>query len=1223
MPRATPGKKRRFRPALACLECRTLLASAVVLGQDGVDLVGPDASQGSDGIQDLHLSLSGLTGTVEQIAVQAPGGFEWATAPDQTGAAFAEYFAASGPGGGDLYLNPQVKSDLASPGGSLPLGGSTGSLISLANGDVLTVTIYYQGQASPDVTTAAVSGLVSPTDRMPATPVPANVVNAFEVADMGQDVSGPYYETGFVHLVATATNGLVFNSATFGQVSWALSDLAGFGWDSTAASLGHNHVYADLRSGSNNVVDLYFPPIRNEAPASGSTSPTMTLSASVPGVSTVYSTGFAGGDWNPVDRATAFNNQPAPSPAPTTEDQLRALLASTSPEYDTIQLPANATIVLTQPLEITHSVALIGNNSTLLFQQGSTAAWPATASGAIYVNSPAYTNIQLTLSGFTIKFDMSTPLRWSNPPGAGPSLFDPENNPAGIEHAVIDTRDSDINLNLTSLTLTDMQITGPPAFDGSSFATIAAQVGQTDAPSASYVGEPAMSLVRSNDSDTGSIASSSFQGGPIELYGGPWKITGNRVMGSLAQTFSASAFALNSPHDVLIEGNQVTQSDPDGREFRLVNLAVSGYDNLIQDNSFGGGAGQIGGEFTFSANTGQFDGINDPEVMLAEGTYGVLFEGRPGAISADGRLLVLPNLRAWASPSSTGPGLVVSILAVVGPNGSADSSLNGEWFRVAQQVSLSSNNTIELLMDDSLPAMPKGGYYVVEVTGGFVDNTFNGNRIDLTGKSSVGISLNGTDYGTKITNNQFIGGSSGSPVFSGTAISVSSLISSSASGGGAFPLPQDWTALPDLGTVVEGNTIRDFVGGMVVGVKHWVNYWEALVESNSETGRVFVTATVEKNVFEYDDAFLSSWSIAYTTNYGNNAAETSAPPPLSIGSGWSAEAPGPYGDPRFPWTVGAGFTVNGADSPIFVDPAENVVTVHANSVEEIGSGGTAKIIAGATGQVYAGIVNGTVVAPVIAPQTYQNQPYFPFNLMNLVLGDPPTTPPPPPTPPAPPVVAPAAPTGVVAALVGANQIAISWNSAAGADHYMVERSSSGSSWTFVASLVTTPSYLDSGLAYATLYSYCIVSVAPSGETALSAMVNAETAPQPNVLSVTVPGLSLARGTMFTGQVATFTDSNTTTAAARFVAAINWGDGHSSVATVSGSAGSFTVNGKHRYAKNGHFKVVVTITMSSPTSAGADSSGIAVVSKPGKHHLVARLIHRLTRNRLKAAKGPRR
>ena len=34
--------------------------------------------------------------------------------------------------------------------------------------------------------------------------------------------------------------------------------------------------------------------------------------------------------------------------------------------------------------------------------------------------------------------------------------------------------------------------------------------------------------------------------------------------------------------------------------------------------------------------------------------------------------------------------------------------------------------------------------------------------------------------------------------------------------------------------------------GLSSGVEHWVNYWEAQVESSSETGRVFVTATVNE-----------------------------------------------------------------------------------------------------------------------------------------------------------------------------------------------------------------------------------------------------------------------------------------------------------------------------------------------------------------------------------------
>ncbi len=122
---------------------------------------------------------------------------------------------------------------------------------------------------------------------------------------------------------------------------------------------------------------------------------------------------------------------------------------------------------------------------------------------------------------------------------------------------------------------------------------------------------------------------------------------------------------------------------------------------------------------------------------------------------------------------------------------------------------------------------------------------------------------------------------------------------------------------------------------------------------------------------------------------GTTPQRRPCPPPLSISSGWNARAPAPTGDPRFPWTLGAGFTVNGVDSPIFIDPAENVVTTVPCKlpVKEIGSDRTAKTITGATGQVYAGIVNGTVIAPVIAPETYQNQPYYPFNLTNFVVED--------------------------------------------------------------------------------------------------------------------------------------------------------------------------------------------------------------------------------------------
>ena len=392
-----------------------LTATVTCLGQDGHDLVGPDASQGPDGIQDLHLQLANLSGTVSSIAIQAPGGFQWATEPDPTGAALAEYFPSSTSGQGDLYLNPEVKSDLPPPGGSLPLGGSTGSLIPLTIGVNLTVTISYQGQTTPDIVTVPVSNLVSATDPMPAPPVPGNVAGTFQVTSDGQDGTGLSYEKGFVHLVVTAPSGVTFDSSTFGQVAWGLSDTVGNAWDSTTASLGHNHIYATLRPNSTNVVDLYFPPDGNDAPPIGSSSPTMLLRIGLPNDNQVYATAFAGADWNPALMATAPNSQAPPTP-PTTEAQLRADLMSTSPEYDTINLPANQTIVITQPLEITHSVTINGNNATLDFQQGNTAAWPADASGAIYVNSPPYSNPQITLEGFTIKFDMSRRSAGATPP---------------------------------------------------------------------------------------------------------------------------------------------------------------------------------------------------------------------------------------------------------------------------------------------------------------------------------------------------------------------------------------------------------------------------------------------------------------------------------------------------------------------------------------------------------------------------------------------------------------------------------------------------------------------------------------------------------------------------------------------------------------------------------------------------------------------------------------
>ncbi len=706
---------------------------------------------------------------VAEISVTAPGGFAWATQPDPSGFAMAEYFPSSTTGMGDLYINPQVRSTGAVNGVPLPLGGSTGNLIQLTSGTTLTVAITYQGQSGPTTASVSINNLVSATDPVAATATPANVVGTFQITDDGQDGTGRNYEQGFVHLVVTAPGNVVFNSSTFSQVLWQLSDQAGRAWDSTDNSITHNHIYASLRSNSTNTVDLYFPPVRDEAPAAGSSAATMLLQATIPGDTNVYVAPFMGADWN-LSALTEPINTLAPPAAPTTEAQLRSDLMSTSPEYDTINLPANTTIVITQPLEITHSVEIVGNNAVLLFQQGSTSAWPASASGAIYVDTSSNPNIQLTLQDFTIKFDMSAPIRWSNPAGTNPVLFDPENS-QGVQHAVIDTGDSNNNSHITIYTLSGMTISGPPAFDGSSFSSDQAILLQGGDTTHRYVGEPDLDLIRSNAGDSGSISNSTFQGGTVEVNGGPWMITGNTIMGATADTFSLGAFGVYSSHDVILSGNHVSQVDPAGLEFRLIVLANSGFDNTIENNVVGGGVGTTGTEMTFDTSTAQFDPINAPEVILAEASCGVLFEGRPAAVSADGQLLVLSQVRQDAFAIATGPGMVVSILAGVNADGTPNMSSAGQWYQVAQQVSLS-GNTLELLMASALPALPQGGYYVIEITGGFVNTSVLNNTVDLNGKCSTDVQLDGANYGDRVVGNHLTGANAYAASYTGTAISL-------------------------------------------------------------------------------------------------------------------------------------------------------------------------------------------------------------------------------------------------------------------------------------------------------------------------------------------------------------------------------------------------------------------------------------------------------------------
>src|SRR5207248_7622628 len=82
-------------------------------------------------------------------------------------------------------------------------------------------------------------------------------------------------------------------------------------------------------------------------------------------------------------------------------------------------------------------------------------------------------------------------------------------------------------------------------------------------------------------------------------------------------------------------------------------------------------------------------------------------------------------------------------------------------------------------------------------------------------------------------------------------------------------------------------------------------------------------------------------------------------------------------------------------------------------------------------------------------------------------------------------------------------------------------------------------------------------------------------------------------TAFTGAVATFTSTFPANTAADFQASINWGDGTTTVGTITGGNGSSTVSANganaHTYADEGNFTLTVTVADDAPGTAVATAT----------------------------------
>ena len=86
------------------------------------------------------------------------------------------------------------------------------------------------------------------------------------------------------------------------------------------------------------------------------------------------------------------------------------------------------------------------------------------------------------------------------------------------------------------------------------------------------------------------------------------------------------------------------------------------------------------------------------------------------------------------------------------------------------------------------------------------------------------------------------------------------------------------------------------------------------------------------------------------------------------------------------------------------------------------------------------------------------------------------------------------------------------------------------------------------------------------------------------------GLAAVEGTAFSGLVGSFTDSQSGTVPSDYTATITWGDGQTSVGTITANAnGGFDVTGTNTYAEEGSYAVTLAIVSNGGSSAAAGTT----------------------------------
>jgi hypothetical protein len=501
--------------------------------------------------------------------------------------------------------------------------------------------------------------------------------------------------------------------------------------------------------------EMFFPPERDESKT------TITLRLVFQDGEAAVAT-FAGGPCDPARRA------PVPERSETVA-QPGADLERLAAQFGTVRL-SKGDYTLNRPLVLGRPVSLVGEPGAVLrFEQG---AGETPWTSAIKIHSGG-----VTLRGFAVRF--AGPVRWRNDVSWGPAVI-----------GTTDNFDSVPKGPKRNLTFESLDIEIPPPLKNEGW-------------------EEAPKLLRLLDATDGRIAGNTLLGGSIEFFGGPWVVENNVYRGVPDHTFSPALFAAHDPHDLVVRNNRAKPGPRGGKTWRFLLLTTRGRSDVVEKNVVEG----VG-----PRDDDAIPAMNSPEIFLTE-SYHLRFEGRPAAVSADGRLVKVAKLPG--EPPRSGD--VVSILSGTGA---------GQFRTIAQRVD-STTYWLEA-------PLPKGAD-VIAISPGFVNEVFEGNSVDARGgKAAAGFVLAGNHFGTRVVNNKVTG--------AGDAFQLTAYPSET-------PGIWGWSHAPYLGGVFEGNTVEDSERGAQIGVHHYGG-------SKSNKGRVYMTIAVKGNTVRWTDGFLGKLASA-------------------------------------------------------------------------------------------------------------------------------------------------------------------------------------------------------------------------------------------------------------------------------------------------------------------------------------------------------------------------